>query len=87
MPIKYEMEQLSSVQKCFIFYKRLFDLSSNQNQKPFEKKFETLAARADFVSLFFLQKQLIMTFWQEIITLSRPVHRGYEICLTNFTST
>ena len=36
-----------------------FDLSSNQNQKPSEKKLATLAARADFVSSFLLQKQLI----------------------------
>ena len=35
------------------FYKRLFDLSSNQNQKPIEKKFAGLAARAVFVNLFF----------------------------------
>ena len=40
----------------------LFDLSSNQNQKPFEKKFATLAARAVFVNLFSLQKQLINDF-------------------------
>ena len=33
-----------------------FDLSSNQNQKPFEKKFADLAARAAFVSSFLLQK-------------------------------
>ena len=42
--------------------KVLFDLSSNQNQKPFAKKFATLAARAVFVSLFLLQKQLIYDF-------------------------
>ena len=37
----------------------IIDLSSNQNQKPFEKEFATLAARAVFVSLFFFffQKQ------------------------------
>ena len=29
------------------------NLSSNQNQKPFEKKFATVAARLVFVSLFF----------------------------------
>ena len=34
----------------------LFDLSSNQNQKPFEKKLATLAARAVFVNLFFPSK-------------------------------
>ena len=45
-----------------VIYKSLFDLSSNQNQKPFEKKFATLAARAVFVSLFFHQKQLIYDF-------------------------
>ena len=44
---------------CLSFYKRLFELSSNQNQNQFEKKFATLAARAAFVSLFFHQKQLI----------------------------
>ena len=32
---------------------------SNQNQKPFEKKFATLAARAVFVSSFLLQKRPI----------------------------
>ena len=32
-------------------------LWSNQNQKPFEKKFALLAAGAVFVSSFFLQKQ------------------------------
>ena len=36
----------------------LFDLSSNKNQKQIEKKFARLAARAVFVSLFFLKKQL-----------------------------
>ena len=40
----------------------LIDLSSNQNQKPFEKKFAELAARAVFVSRFLLQKQLIYDF-------------------------
>ena len=35
--------------------KTLFDLSSNQNQKAIEKKFAHLAARAVFVSPFFLQ--------------------------------
>ena len=33
--------------------KQLFDLSSKQNQKPFEKKFANLKAKAVFVSLFF----------------------------------
>ena len=28
-----------------------------------------------------------MTLWQEIITLTRPIRRGYDICHTNFTST
>ena len=28
-----------------------------------------------------------MTFWQEIITLTCPICRGYEICNSNFTST
>ena len=42
--------------------KRLFDLSPNQNQKPFEKKITTLAARAVIVSLFFPQKMLIFDF-------------------------
>ena len=28
-----------------------------------------------------------MTFWQEIIRLTRPIPRGYEICHTNFIST
>ena len=32
------------------FYKRLFDLSYNQNHKRFDKKFATLADRAVFVS-------------------------------------
>ena len=41
---------------------KIIDLSSNQKQKPFEKKFATLVARAVFVSLFFLQKQLIYNF-------------------------
>ena len=41
------------------FTKILFDLSSKQNQKPFEKKFATLAARAVFTSPVLLQKQLI----------------------------
>ena len=45
-----------------VCYKRLFDLSSNQNQKPFEKKFAGLAARAVFVILFLLQIQLIYDF-------------------------
>ena len=58
------------------FYKRLVDLSSKQNQKPLEKKFETLAARAVFVSLFFFKKSYFMTFWQEIITLTRSIRRG-----------
>ena len=40
----------------------LFDLSTNQNKKPFEKKFTELAAGAVFVSLFLLQKQLIYYF-------------------------
>ena len=31
--------------KIWDFYKRLFDLSSNQNQKLFEKKVSTLAAK------------------------------------------
>ena len=39
----------------------MFDLSSKQNQKPFEKKFATLAATAVFESLFF-QKQQIYHF-------------------------
>ena len=43
-------------------FKRLFDLSSNQNQKTFEKRFAALAARAVFVSSFMLQKQLIFDF-------------------------
>ena len=37
-------------------------------QKPFERKFATLAARADFESLFFVKNNLLMTFWQEIIS-------------------
>ena len=37
-------------------YKRLFDLLPNHNQKPFEKKFATLAARAVFESRFFSKK-------------------------------
>ena len=41
---------------------RLFDLSFNQNQKSFEKKFAHLAARAVFVNWFLLQKQLIYDF-------------------------
>ena len=40
----------------------LLDLSSNQNHKPFEKKFATLAARAVFVTSFLLQKHLICDF-------------------------
>ena len=42
------------VKEFVCFYKRLFDLSSNQNQKPFEKKFARLPARAVFGSQFFL---------------------------------
>ena len=39
-----------------LFYISLFDLSSNQNQAPFEQKFATFASRAVFVSLFFSSK-------------------------------
>ena len=35
---------------------------NNQNQKPIEKKFARLAARAVFASSFLLQKQLIYDF-------------------------
>ena len=41
---------------------RIVDLSSNQNQKPFETKFATLAVRAVYVSSFLLKKQLIYDF-------------------------
>ena len=70
-----------------IFYKRLFDLSSKT--KTIWKKYATLPARAVFVRLFFLKNSLFMTFWQEIITLTHPIHQGggYEICHTNSTST
>ena len=40
----------------------IIDLSSNQNQKPFENKFATLAVRAVFEGSFLLQKQLICVF-------------------------
>ena len=53
---------LISFRTDIVLSARLFDLSSNQNQKPFEKKFATLAARAVFVSSFLLQKQLIYDF-------------------------
>ena len=46
----------------YLFYKRLFDLSSNQNQKLIKKIFARLAARAVFGSPFILQKQLIYDF-------------------------
>ena len=42
--------------------KKLFDLSSNQNQRPIEKKFVRLAAKPVLVSQFFLQKQQIYDF-------------------------
>ena len=42
--------------------KILTDLSSNKNQKPFQKKFATLAARAVFKNSFLLQKQVIYYF-------------------------
>ena len=45
--------KISAAKSKYFLYKRLFDLSSNQNQKPIEKKFACLAARAVFVSLFF----------------------------------
>ena len=40
-------------------YKRLYDLSSNQNEKPLENFFALLAARAVFVSAFLLGNHLI----------------------------
>ena len=48
-----------------VIYKILFDLASNQNQKPFAKKVATLAARAVFESRFFSssKKKLICDFW------------------------
>ena len=59
-----------------VIYKSLFDLSSNQNQKPFEKKFETLAARAVFVSLFFFLKNLIFDFLAGKIYPDSPRSQG-----------
>ena len=50
----------------------LFDISSNQNQKLFGKKFACSAARAVFESPFFLQKLLIYEFMA-------PFTEGYEI--------
>ena len=41
---------------------KTIDLSSNQNQKPLEKKFAELATRAFFVSQFLFQKQLLYDF-------------------------
>ena len=48
-----------------------------------------MAATAVFVSPFLPKKQPFLEshFWQEIITLTRTILRGYEICHTNFTST
>ena len=43
--------------------KRLFYLSSNQNQKPIQKKFARLAARAVFVSSFLLLKPINYDFF------------------------
>ena len=54
---------------------KLFDLSSNQKRKPKENKFASLAARAVFVSLFFLKK-LIYKILAEMITLTGPIPRG-----------
>ena len=45
-----------------VINKRLFDLSTNQNQKPIQKKFAGFAARAVFESRFF-QKKLIYDFF------------------------
>ena len=56
-----------------VFYRILFDLTRTKNNV---KKFATLAARAVFVSSFFLQKQLIYAFWQEIITRTCPICWG-----------
>ena len=54
----------------------LFDLSSNKNQKPFQKKFATLAASAVFVSLFFLQNQLIYDFLARNNNPDSPLSQG-----------
>ena len=62
------------------FYKRLFGVSSNQNQKLFEKEFAGLAARAVFVSSFLLQIQLIYNFLAVNNYLNLPHSQGgYEI--------
>ena len=53
--MKYFTQKNSGAQPIKLFYKRLFVLSSNQNQKPIEKMFAHLAARAVFVSLFFFK--------------------------------
>ena len=59
MPNNENTDKTQFTKKAFLI---ITYLSSNQNQKPFEKKFATLAASAVFVSLFFLQKQLIYDF-------------------------
>ena len=67
--------------KYMEFHKRLFDLSSNQNKKPFEKSLHVCLPELFLEAHFLLQKQLInemtkLTFWQEIITMTGPIPRG-----------
>ena len=50
--------------------KRLFDLSSNQKQKQFEKKFATLAAGALFEVCFFNEKSSFLIFFQDFSLFS-----------------
>ena len=62
----------------------IFHLTRTKNHL---KKVYNFVCRAVFVTSFLIKTSLFMTFWQEIITPTLPICRGYEICQTNFTST
>ena len=56
--------------------KRLFDLSSNQNQKPIEKSLHVWLPELFLKASFCFKNILFFTFRQEIITLTCPIRRG-----------
>ena len=71
----YGVKEFVCLSVCYKLWPQLFDLSSNQNQNTFEKKFASLAARAVFVTSFMLQKQLIYILKPRLTCFTQSVRK------------